>query len=92
MVTNLCIMEMVERGKWKALSLHKGVTAKDVQDNTGFPVEVAVDCPVTESPTFQELEFIRTIDPKGIRHLDFMSGKERAAKLPAILQEEWESV
>ena len=91
-VTNLCVMEMVERGKWKALSLHKGVTAKDVQDNTGFSVAVAMDCPVTESPTVQDLEFIRTIDPKGIRHLDFMSGKERAAKLPAILQEEWESV
>ena len=91
-VTNLCVMEMVERGKWKALSLHKGVTAQDIHDNTGFPVEVAEDCPVTESPTVQELEFIQTIDPKGIRLLDFMSGKERAAKLPTILQEEWNSV
>ncbi|WP_319409445.1 CoA-transferase [uncultured Desulfosarcina sp.] len=91
-VTNLCVMEMVARGKWRALSLHKGVTPPNVQDNTGFPVEVADDCPVTEAPTLQEQEFIRTIDPKGIRHLDFISGKERAAKLPAILQEEWDSV
>ena len=91
-VTNLCVMEMVERGKWVARSLHKGVTAQDVQDNTGFPVEVPDDCPVTEAPTLQEQEFIRAIDPKGIRHLDFIGGKERAAKLPAILQEEWDSV
>ena len=91
-VTNLCVMQMVERGKWKALSLHKGVTAQDVKDNTGFPVEVADDCPVTEAPTLQEQSLIRAIDPKGIRHLDFIGGKERAAKLPAILQEEWDSV
>ena len=91
-VTNLCVMEMVERGKWRALSLHKGVTAKDVQENTGFPVEVPDDCPVTEAPTNQEVEFIRAIDPKGIRNLDFIGGKERAAKLPAILQQEWDSV
>ena len=50
-------------------------TPPNVQDNTGFPVEVADDCPVTEAPTLQEQEFIRTIDPKGIRHLDFISGK-----------------
>ena len=91
-VTNLCVMEMVARGKWKALSLHKGVSAQDVQDNTGFAVEVAADCPVTEAPTVQELDLVRTIDPKGIRHLDFIGGKERAAKLPAILKEEWDAV
>jgi len=43
-VTNLCVMQMVERGKWKVLSLHKGVTADDVISNTGFEVEVPPDC------------------------------------------------
>lgn len=91
-VTNLCVMEMKERGKWKVVSLHKGVTPEDVVKNTGFPVEIEADCPVTEPPTKQEQELIRKIDPKGIRRLDFMSGKERAVKLPDILQEEWASV
>lgn len=91
-VTNLCVMEMKERGKWKVVSLHKGVVPEDVIKNTGFPVEIANDCPVTEAPTKQEQELIRKIDPKGIRRLDFMSGKERAVKLPDILQEEWASV
>ncbi|MFC1824527.1 CoA-transferase [Thermodesulfobacteriota bacterium] len=91
-VTNLCVMQMVERGKWKVLSLHKGVKAQDVIDNTGFPVEIPEDCPETESPTAQEVELIKEIDPQGIRLLDFMSGKERAAKLPAIIQAEWDSV
>jgi hypothetical protein len=35
---------------------------------------------------------IKKIDPKGIRQLDCISGKERAVKLPAILQEEGDSV
>jgi acyl CoA:acetate/3-ketoacid CoA transferase beta subunit len=90
-VTNLCVMQMIERGKWKVLSLHKGVTAEDVINNTGFAVEVPPDCPVTKAPTVQELELIEQIDPQGIRFLDFMSGKERAAKLPSIIEAEWES-
>jgi len=91
-VTNLCVMEMRERGVWNVLSLHNGVTAQDVIDNTGFPVKIADDCPVTEAPTVQETELIRKIDPQGIRNLDFLGGKERATKLPSILQQEWESV
>ncbi len=91
-VTNLCVMQMVERGKWKVLSLHKGVTAEDVTNNTGFEVEIPSDCPVTKPPTVQETELIKQIDPQGIRFLDFMSGKERAKKLPSILEAEWNSV
>ena len=91
-VTNLCVMEMRERKKWKVVSLHQGVTAEDVINNTGFDVEIPENCPVTEAPTLQEQELIRKIDPKGIRQLDFMSGKERAKQLPSILMEEWDSV
>ncbi len=90
-ITNLCVMEMVERGRWKVLSLHRGVTPQDVIDNTGFPVEIPANCPVTEAPTAQQVALIHKIDPKGIRHLDLLSGKERSVKLPAILQQEWES-
>jgi acyl CoA:acetate/3-ketoacid CoA transferase beta subunit len=90
-VTNLCVMQMMERGKWTVLSLHKGVTADDVIANTGFEVEVPQDCPVTRAPTIQEIELIEQIDPQGVRYLDFMSGKERAAKLPSIIGTEWDS-
>ena len=90
-VTNLCVMQMVERGKWKVLSLHKGIKPEDVINNTGFKVEMSPDCPVTKAPTTQELELIKQIDPQGIRFLDFMSGKERATKLPSIIQAEWDS-
>lgn len=91
-VTNLCVMEMVARGKWVVRSLHKGVSAQDVIDNTGFEVEIADDCPMTPSPSRQEVDLIRELDPQGIRLLDFMSGKERAGKLPAIIMKEWDAV
>jgi len=91
-VTNLCVMEMKQRGVWNVVSLHKGVTAQDVIDNTGFEVQIAADCPVTTAPTRQEVDLIRQVDPTGIHLLDFMSGKERASKLPAILQQEWDNI
>jgi len=37
------------------------------------------------------MELIEQIDPQGVRYLDFMSGKERAAKLPSIIEAEWDS-
>jgi acyl CoA:acetate/3-ketoacid CoA transferase alpha subunit/acyl CoA:acetate/3-ketoacid CoA transferase beta subunit len=91
-VTNLCVMEMKERGVWNVVSLHQGVTAQDVIDNTGFEVQIADDCPVTKAPTRQEVDLIKQVDPTGIHLLDFMSGKERAGKLPAILQQEWDNI
>jgi len=91
-VTNLCVMEMKERGVWKVVSLHKGVAAQDVIDNTGFEVQIADDCPVTKAPSRQEVDLIKQVDPTGIHLLDFMSGKERAGKLPAILQKEWDNI
>ena len=91
-VTNLCVMESRERGIWNVVSLHKGVTAKDVVDSTGFAVNVPNGCPETRAPTQQEVDLIKRIDPTGIHLLDFISGKERATRLPAILQAEWDGV
>ena len=91
-VTNLCVMQSTERGKWHVKSLHRGVSAQDVIDNTGFEVQIPADCPQTRAPTQQEVDLIRQIDPTGIHLLDFVSGKERAGKLPAILQAEWDAV
>jgi len=91
-VTNLCVMQMKQRGVWNVVSLHRGVAAQDVIDNTGFQVNIADDCPVTPAPTLQEVALIKQIDPTGIHLLDFMSGKERAGKLPAILAHEWDNI
>ena len=89
-VTNLCVMQSTQRGVWHVTSLHQGVSAQDVIDNTGFEVQIPADCPRTRAPTQQEVDLIKQIDPTGIHLLDFVSGKERAGRLPAILQAEWD--
>ena len=51
----------------RAVSLHPGVQAEDVRANTSFDVHGLDDAGPTRLATGQELELIRTIDPKGLR-------------------------
>jgi glutaconate CoA-transferase subunit B len=49
------------------VSVHPGVTVGDVVENTGFPLIVPGEVPVTEPPTGEELRLLREeIDPAGI--------------------------
>lgn len=52
----------------RALSLHPGVTADEVAENTGFEIEGLADAPVTRDPSAEELRIIREVlDPRGFR-------------------------
>ena len=52
----------------RARSLHPGVTAEEVADNTGFEVAELDSAGVTRAPSDEELRLIReVIDPKGLR-------------------------
>ncbi|GAA2063380.1 cholesterol ring-cleaving hydrolase subunit IpdB [Williamsia deligens] len=68
-VTNLGVFDF--RGPdhtFRALSLHPGVTADEVVENTGFEVAGLDDVGETRAPTDEELSLIRdTLDPKGLR-------------------------
>ena len=71
-ITNLCVMDFEPKTKRMMLvSLHPGVSLEDVISNTGFELIVPDEVPTTEPPTEQELEFIRRIDPDGVRDLEF---------------------
>ena len=49
------------------LSVHPGTTVEQVQENTGFALEVPAAVPVTALPSDEELRLLREeIDPKGI--------------------------
>lgn len=50
-----------------AVSLHPGVEPREVAENTGFEVHGLDDAPPSRLPTGDELELIRTIDPKVLR-------------------------
>ena len=44
-------------------ALHAGVSADEVQANTGFELLVAADLQATEPPTENELAVLRYLDP-----------------------------
>jgi acyl CoA:acetate/3-ketoacid CoA transferase beta subunit len=52
-------------------SLHPGVTVDDVVENTGFPLVVPDDVPVTRAPTDEDLLLIRDLlDPANLRNAE----------------------
>ena len=58
----------------RALSLHPGVTAEQVAENTGFPIADLDSAPVTATPTDEQLRLIREVlDPKSLRDREVKS-------------------
>jgi glutaconate CoA-transferase subunit B len=53
-----------ETGRMKVVALHAGVSAAQVQENTGFSLAAGRGAAVTEPPTERELECLRRLDPE----------------------------
>ena len=67
-VTDLCVMDF--RGpehQLRLVSLHPGISAEQVQENTGYPVHVSGEVPTTTAPTREQLEIIAALDPQNQR-------------------------
>ncbi len=92
-VTNLAVLVRDEDDRpFRIHSLHPGVDADTVVENTGFALEVPDDIPTTPEPSDEQLRLLReVIDPRGTVKFDFMGGKERLAYLESILDAEWEA-
>jgi glutaconate CoA-transferase subunit B len=69
-VTPLCVMRRIH-GRLEVESLHPGVAAEAVSENTGFPIRIPPGCPETPPPSAEELSAIHAFDPKNHRALDF---------------------
>lgn len=93
-ITNLAVISKEEKDKpFKIESLHPGVTADNVVENTGFELEIPKDTPETEKPTAEQVRLLREdVDPYGTMAFDFKPGKERLAYLNEILQKELEAI
>ncbi|WP_336788813.1 CoA-transferase subunit beta [Gordonia malaquae] len=74
-VTNLGVFDFNGPGHtMRALSLHPGVTADEVAENTGFPIAGLDNAPVTATPSDEQLRIIREVlDPKGVRNREVKS-------------------
>jgi glutaconate CoA-transferase subunit B len=67
-VTDLCVMDFggPER-QIRLRSLHPGITAERVQENTAYPVHLAEDVITTPAPTAEQLAIIARLDPHNLR-------------------------
>lgn len=66
-VTDLAVLDYGDDGRLKVRSIHPGVTAAEVEENTGFEID-ASNAPTTRLPTDEELRLIRDVlDPRGLR-------------------------
>jgi glutaconate CoA-transferase subunit B len=67
-VTDLCVMDFGGPDHQIRLrSLHPGITAEKVQENTSFPVFIPDDVVTTPAPTEVQLAIIRRMDPHNLR-------------------------
>ena len=68
-VTDLAVLDFgTPDGTLRLVSVHPGVTAAEVREATGFPLEGPDDVPATRTPTAAELRLIREeLDPAGTR-------------------------
>ncbi len=91
-VTNLAVLDFDETTKrMRLVTLHEGVTLADVKANTGFEVLVPGRVGTTPPPKAEELAVLReAVDPLGIRDLEFLSAKERSARVLELLDREVE--
>ena len=63
-VSNLCVMDFGGPDyQVRLLSLHPGVSAEQVQDNTGYEIHIPARVPVTAAPTAEQLAIIAALDP-----------------------------
>jgi glutaconate CoA-transferase subunit B len=64
-ITELAVFGFEEKTRrMQVLALNPGVTAEEVQDNTGFRLDIGSPIAVTEPPTDIELETLRLLDPE----------------------------
>lgn len=72
-VTPLCVFVRRD-GRLEVESIHPGVTAEQVRDQTGFAVTVDATTPLTMVPTAVELAALAALDPERVIASEFAPG------------------
>ncbi len=89
-ISNLGVMDFDPKThRMRLASVHKGVTAQQVQENTGFELAMPKSVPETEPPTEEDVRLIREeIDPMGVSRLDHARGPQAAQIMAEIREKE----
>jgi acyl CoA:acetate/3-ketoacid CoA transferase beta subunit len=87
-VTNLAVLASGPSGRLRVTQLHPGVERSEVADATGFDLDWAPELATSREPTPSELDLLdRTIDPRGLRFLEVLTGAARRERLRALAGE-----
>jgi glutaconate CoA-transferase, subunit B len=90
-VTSLAVLTKDDDNPtFRITSLHPGVTAQRVVEETGFELFVPDQVPETALPTDEERALLARIDPFGTIAFDGMSGADRLTYLKGVIDQEWE--
>lgn len=88
-VTNLGVLASGPTGRLRVTQLHPGVTREELVNQTGFDLDWADDLPISTGPTADELRLLETtIDPRGLRFLEALTGATRRTRLRALATED----
>ena len=64
-ITNLGVLEFETKDREMQLTaLHPGITEEEVQEKTGFKVNISENLEVTTPPSEEELKSLRALDPE----------------------------
>ena len=67
-VTDLCVLDFTGPGhQIRLVSLHPGIDAAQVQENTAYPIDIPAEVPITTAPTREQLDIIAALDPHNQR-------------------------
>ena len=85
LVTDLGQFDFIQN-KMRLISLHPGISLKEVQLKTGFNFEVPENLSTTQLPTKEELYYLRqVVDPLNSRKLEMLRGSKRKELLRRII-------
>ena len=88
-VTNLAVLASGPTGRLRVTHLHPGVSRNEVSDATGFDLDWSPDIVASTPPTADEIDRLdRTIDPRGLRFLEVLTGATRRERLRALASED----
>jgi glutaconate CoA-transferase subunit B len=89
-ITNLCVLTSGPAGRLQVSHLHPSATRAEVEEHTGFALDWAPALAVTAPPSVDELRWLdATIDPRGLRFLEALTGSARRGRLRALAEEAW---
>jgi len=87
-ITNLGVLASGPEGRLQVTHLNAGVTRAEIEERTGFPLAFDAGLAVTVPPGADERRLLdETIDPRGLRFLEVLSGAPRRARLRALAAE-----